>query len=43
VTLALSLTFTPEARGRVFNVETLVTDLNGASQGFDPIGTVTVE
>jgi hypothetical protein len=42
VTLALSLTFTPEAHGRVFNVETLVTDLKGASQGFDPVGTVTI-
>jgi CSLREA domain-containing protein len=41
VTLALSLTFAPEAQGRVFELETLVTDLSGAGQGFDPVGMMT--
>ncbi len=42
VTLTLSLSFKPLAAGRTYTIEVRATDDDGAVQGFDPAGTLTV-
>ena len=43
VTLHLPLRFTPKAPLGPYRVEALATDVHGNSQGFDPVGTLTIQ
>jgi len=43
VVMTYSLSFKPQAAGRVFRVEAFATDDVGHQQGFDLVGTVTVQ
>ncbi|MBI1826441.1 MAG: cadherin-like domain-containing protein [Planctomycetes bacterium] len=43
VTLNLNLSFKPQAAGRTFTVEASATDDTGGEQGYETVGTITVE